>query len=64
VKEKLASTRTIANMAEAFLLEAAGSTAEPARMFKLYDPPEFEALKRTDAVLYRAGRPNLLDHPR
>jgi uncharacterized protein with NAD-binding domain and iron-sulfur cluster len=46
------------------LLEAAGSTAKPARMFKLYDPPEFEALKRTDAVLYRAGRPNLLDHPR
>ena len=46
------------------LLEASGSNAEPARMFKLYDPPEFEALKRTDAVLYRAGRPNLLDHPR
>ena len=27
-------------------------------MFRLYDPPEFEALKAVDAELYRAGLPN------
>ena len=43
------------------LLDAAGSNAEPAEMFKLYDPPEFEALKAIDAERYRAGQPNLLD---
>jgi hypothetical protein len=32
-------------------------------MYQLYDPPEFEAAKRADAELYRAGQPNLLDHP-
>jgi hypothetical protein len=43
------------------LLEESGSRAEPARMFKLYDPPEFEALKRVDAERYRRRQPNLLD---
>jgi uncharacterized protein with NAD-binding domain and iron-sulfur cluster len=43
------------------LLDASGSRAEPVRMYKLYDPPEFEALKRVDAARYRLGQPNLLD---
>ena len=30
------------------LLEAAGSNAEPAAKYKLYDPPEFEALLDTE----------------
>lgn len=45
------------------LLEAADSPAQPAAMYRLYDPPEFEALKRIDAELFAAGRPNLLDRP-
>jgi uncharacterized protein with NAD-binding domain and iron-sulfur cluster len=45
------------------LLEAAGSRAEPVEMFRLYDPPEYEAAKRIDAELYRAGLPNALDRP-
>ena len=45
------------------LLEAAGSRAEPVPMFRLYDPPEYEAAKRADAELYRAGLPNALDRP-
>jgi uncharacterized protein with NAD-binding domain and iron-sulfur cluster len=44
------------------LLERSGSKAEPVRKFKLYDPPEFEAAKRADAELFRAGQPNALDH--
>jgi hypothetical protein len=32
-------------------------------MFKLYDPPEFAALKVADAQLYAAGMPNALDLP-
>ena len=45
------------------LLEASGSKAEPAAMYRLYDPPEFEAAKRVDAELYKQGQPNLLDKP-
>jgi uncharacterized protein with NAD-binding domain and iron-sulfur cluster len=45
------------------LLDAAGSRAQPAAMFRLYDPPEFEAAKRVDAELFRAGLPNALDRP-
>jgi uncharacterized protein with NAD-binding domain and iron-sulfur cluster len=45
------------------LLEASESNAERVQMFKLYEPPEFEPLKRADAELYRAGRPNALDRP-
>jgi hypothetical protein len=30
-------------------------------MYKLYDPPEFEAAKAADAELYRQGLPNALD---
>jgi len=44
------------------LLEAADSKAERVPMFRLYDPPEFEAVKRIDAALYAAGQPNVLDH--
>ena len=43
------------------VLEAAGSAAGPARMYRLYDPPEFESLKQVDRQRYRAGEPNLLD---
>jgi uncharacterized protein with NAD-binding domain and iron-sulfur cluster len=46
------------------LLEASGSSAAPAAMYRLYDPPEFDALKRVDATLFRAGQRNLLDHHR
>jgi uncharacterized protein with NAD-binding domain and iron-sulfur cluster len=45
------------------LLEAAGSSAEPAPMYRLYDPPEFEAAKAADRELFAAGLPNALDRP-
>ncbi len=45
------------------LLETAGSQATPAAMYRLYDPPEYEPAKRTDAELYAAGLPNALDRP-
>jgi uncharacterized protein with NAD-binding domain and iron-sulfur cluster len=45
------------------LLEESGSTATPAEMFTLYDPPEFAAVKAADAQLYAAGMPNALDLP-
>ena len=32
-------------------------------MFKLYDPPEFEAEKRVDAERFKAGQPNVHDRP-
>src|SRR5919199_14998 len=44
------------------LLDASGSKAPPVRMYKLYDPPEFEPSKQADLALYRAGQPNALDH--
>jgi uncharacterized protein with NAD-binding domain and iron-sulfur cluster len=47
--------------AVAALLDAAGSSAGPPAMFKLYDPPEFEPLKAIDRERFRAGLPNLLD---
>jgi uncharacterized protein with NAD-binding domain and iron-sulfur cluster len=43
------------------LLDASKSKADPPRMYRLYDPPEFEGLKAIDRELYKAGRPNLLD---
>ena len=43
------------------LLDAVGSGAERARMYTLYEPPEFAALKQVDAHRYRAGQPNALD---
>ena len=49
--------------AVAALLDAAGSKAPPPAMYRLYDPPEFEAAKRADAELYRNGQPNALDKP-
>ena len=45
------------------LLDAAGSKKQPARKYKLYDPPEYEAEKRADAQLYAQGRPNAHDRP-
>jgi uncharacterized protein with NAD-binding domain and iron-sulfur cluster len=43
------------------ILRRSGSTAEPARKFKLFDPPEYGAAKRVDAERFRAGLPNALD---
>ena len=43
------------------LLDAAGSKKPPAKKYKLYDPPEYEAEKRADAELYAQGRPNAHD---
>jgi uncharacterized protein with NAD-binding domain and iron-sulfur cluster len=53
------SGRTAANA----LLDASGSSAERSEVFKLYRAPALEAVKRADAVLYAAGRPNALDVP-
>ena len=45
------------------LLDAAGLEGRAARtMYKLYDPPEFEAAKAADArAATRPGQPNALD---
>jgi uncharacterized protein with NAD-binding domain and iron-sulfur cluster len=43
------------------LLEVSGSKAKPAQMYRLYDPPEWEAAKAVDRELYKAGQPNALD---
>ncbi len=43
------------------ILEASGSTADHARMFRLYDPPELAGAKAVDAQRYAAGLPNVLD---
>jgi uncharacterized protein with NAD-binding domain and iron-sulfur cluster len=43
------------------LLDASGSKKKPVTMYKLYDPPEFEAAKAVDRELYKQGQPNLLD---
>lgn len=43
------------------LLDEAGSSAARVKTFRLYDPPEFEALKATDRLLYKLGARNLLD---
>ena len=43
------------------LLEEARSKSGRVEMFKLYDPPEFEALKAVDRGLYKAGQPNAID---
>ena len=43
------------------LLDESGSSAPHATMYKLYQPPELEPLKRIDAVLYKAHLKNALD---
>lgn len=43
------------------ILDESGSPAERAATFRLYDPPEFAALKLVDQQLYRAGLKNALD---
>ncbi len=47
--------------AVAALLDEAGSKAAPPQMYKLYDPPEFEAVKAVDRELYKQGLRNALD---
>jgi uncharacterized protein with NAD-binding domain and iron-sulfur cluster len=44
------------------ILRRSGSRAQPAAKFRLYDPSEYQAAKRADAELWRAGQPNALDH--
>ena len=51
------SARTAVNA----ILDERGSGADRAATYRLYDPPEFKALKLVDAQLYRAGLPNALD---
>ena len=41
------------------LLDAAGSAANPVRVWPLYQPPELDGLKDLDARRFRAGQPNL-----
>jgi hypothetical protein len=43
------------------ILQASGSSATPARIGTLWQPRELDAVRRTDALLYRAGLPNALD---
>jgi uncharacterized protein with NAD-binding domain and iron-sulfur cluster len=43
------------------LLESIDSKATRVKKFKLYDPPEFEAAKKADLELWKAGRPNAID---
>jgi uncharacterized protein with NAD-binding domain and iron-sulfur cluster len=45
------------------ILAAAGSSATPAQMFKLWKNPAMIPLQQADAALYKAGLPNALDHP-
>jgi uncharacterized protein with NAD-binding domain and iron-sulfur cluster len=45
------------------ILTAAGSSATPAAMFKLWKNPAMIPLQQVDAALYKAGLPNALDHP-
>jgi uncharacterized protein with NAD-binding domain and iron-sulfur cluster len=52
-----------ARVATNAILESAGSRQERAETFRLYDPPEFVALKAVDARLFAAGLPNALDVP-
>lgn len=43
------------------LLRQAGSKAKAPRIYKLYDPPEFEGAKSLDRELYKRGQPNVFD---
>jgi hypothetical protein len=43
------------------ILHAAGSSASPATLGRLWQPRELDAVRTTDAALYRAGQPNALD---
>ncbi len=52
-----------ARVATNAILDTAGSRQAPAETFRLYDPPEFAALKAVDARLFAAGMPNALDLP-
>ena len=41
------------------ILDASDSNAERATMYKLYDPPEFKAIKKVDAQRYKRGQRNV-----
>lgn len=43
------------------LLDAAGSSAAPPRVYDMYLPPEYEPLRAVDAERYRLGQPNSFD---
>ena len=52
-----------ARLATNALIAAAGSRAEPAATYDLYQPPEWEPSRRTDDELFRRGQRNPLDVP-
>ncbi len=43
------------------ILDESGVGGTPARIYKLYRPPEWEALKVVDKQLYKAGQKNVFD---
>jgi hypothetical protein len=43
------------------LLRSAGSSADPPRMYKLYEAPEFAQVKQVDNQRWQAGQANALD---
>jgi uncharacterized protein with NAD-binding domain and iron-sulfur cluster len=43
------------------ILAATGSSAAPAKTYTLWENPSLKLLKQTDAALFKAGLPNLLD---
>jgi uncharacterized protein with NAD-binding domain and iron-sulfur cluster len=43
------------------ILDAVGSNASRASLYKLYENPWLKGIKQTDALLYKTGLPNLLD---
>jgi uncharacterized protein with NAD-binding domain and iron-sulfur cluster len=45
------------------VLEESGSREQPAAVFDLYKPPEFEPLRSADEQLWARGAPNPLDAP-
>ena len=43
------------------ILDLTGSTASRAKIFTLWENPALVPIQKTDALLYKAGLPNLLD---
>jgi uncharacterized protein with NAD-binding domain and iron-sulfur cluster len=43
------------------VLAAAGSSEPPARLWPLYEPPEYQPYRMADRALYQQGQPNMFD---
>jgi hypothetical protein len=43
------------------VLAAAGSSEPPARLWPLYEPPEYQPYRMADRALYQEGQPNMFD---